>query len=114
MVWLPTDRSDIFLREDGRIGTARNPAGLCPNGDRLLASLAARHGRDCAGAVLTGMGADGAQGLLAMKKAGALTFAQDSASCVVDGMPAAAVAAGGAELRLNLEELGFVMAELGR
>jgi two-component system chemotaxis response regulator CheB len=64
--------------------------------------------------VLTGMGADGAQGLLAMKKAGALTFAQESSSCAVDGMPASAMALGAAEHRLTLEELNFVMAELGR
>jgi two-component system chemotaxis response regulator CheB len=114
VVWLAKDRTDLVLTGDGRLAAAPNPHGLCPNGDRLLASLASLLGRNCAGAVLTGMGADGAQGLLAMKRVGALTFAQDSASCVVDGMPSAAVAAGGAELRLNLEELGFVMAELGR
>ncbi|HXB97010.1 MAG TPA: chemotaxis protein CheB [bacterium] len=114
VVWLAADRTDLVLTGDGRLGASPNAQGLCPNGDRLLASLASLLGRNCAGAVLTGMGADGAQGLLAMKRAGALTFAQDSASCVVDGMPAAAVAAGGTELRLSLEELGFVMAELGR
>jgi two-component system chemotaxis response regulator CheB len=114
VVWLAKDRTDLVLTGDGRLCAAPNGQGLCPNGDRLLSSLASLLGRNCAGAVLTGMGADGAEGLLAMKRAGALTFAQDSASCVVDGMPAAAVAAGGTELRLSLEELGFVMAELGR
>jgi len=114
VVWLAKDRTDLVLAGDGSLTTPANPAGLCPNGDRLLGSLASHLGANSAGAVLTGMGADGAQGLLAMKRAGALTFAQDHASCVVDGMPAAAVAAGGTEQRLNLEELGFVMAELGR
>ena len=49
-----------------------------------------------------------------LRKAGGLTFAQDSASCVVDGMPAMAVARGGTDQRLTLEELGFCVMELGR
>jgi two-component system chemotaxis response regulator CheB len=114
VVWLAKDRTDLVVADNGRLAAVLNPNGLCPNGDRLLGSLAAQYGRDCAGAVLTGMGADGARGLLAMKKAGALTFAQDGPSCVVDGMPAEAAALGGTDQRLSLEELGFVMAELGR
>jgi two-component system chemotaxis response regulator CheB len=113
-IWLAKDRSDIVLHEGGRLRILPNLGGVCPNGDRLLSSVAERYGKEGAGAVLTGMGADGAQGLLAMKKAGALTFAQESSSCVVDGMPASAVALGAAEQRLTLEELNFVMAELGR
>lgn len=113
-VWLAQDRTDLLLHEGGRLRLLPNPGGLCPNGDRLLASVAQRRGKEAAGAVLTGMGSDGAQGLLALRQAGGLTFAQDSASCVVDGMPAAAAALGGADGRLTVEELGFVMAELGR
>ena len=113
-VWLARDRTDMTLHDGGRLRIVPNAGGVCPNGDRLLESVATRLGKASAGAVLTGMGADGAKGLLAMKQAGALTFAQDAGSCVVDGMPAAAVAQGGADTRLTLEELGFVMAELGR
>ena len=113
-VWLPQDRTDLLLHEGGRLRLLPNPGGVCPNGDRLLASVAQRRGKEAAGAVLTGMGSDGAQGLLALRQAGGLTFAQDSASCVVDGMPAAAAALGGVDGRLTVEELGFVMAELGR
>jgi two-component system chemotaxis response regulator CheB len=113
-VWLARDRHDLLLQDGARLRVVANPGGVCPNGDRLLASVAERMGKDAAGAVLTGMGSDGAKGLLAMKQAGALTFAQDSNSCAVDGMPASAVALGGAEARLTLEELSFVMAELGR
>ncbi len=57
------------------------------------------------GIILTGMGRDGADGLLAMRHAGALTFAQDEASCTVFGMPAEAIAIGAAEQVANLEEM---------
>jgi two-component system chemotaxis response regulator CheB len=60
------------------------------------------------------MGADGAYGLFKMKESGGLTYAQDTASCVVDGMPAAAVARGATDQRLTLEELCFCITELGR
>jgi two-component system chemotaxis response regulator CheB len=113
-VWLAKDRTDMVLHEGGRLRIQANPGGVCPNGDRLLRSVAERLGKSGAGAVLTGMGADGAQGLLAMRRAGALTFVQEGGSCAVDGMPAAAMAMGAAEGRLTLDELGFVMAQLGR
>ena len=58
------------------------------------------------GVLLTGMGEDGARGLSALRKAGAYTIAQDEASCVVYGMPAAAVALGAAEQVLPIREIG--------
>ncbi len=66
----------------------------CPSVDALFLSVAQTCGHAAAGLVLTGMGDDGAAGLLAMRRAGAMTFAQDEASCVVYGMPAAAVRCG--------------------
>jgi two-component system chemotaxis response regulator CheB len=54
-------------------------------------------GREAVGVVLTGMGRDGAQGLLKMRQAGARTLAQDEASCIVYGMPRAASAVGAVE-----------------
>jgi two-component system chemotaxis response regulator CheB len=62
--------------------------------DVLFESVAAAAGGDAIGALLTGMGADGAQGLLKMKRAGARTVAQDEASCVVFGMPREAIRLG--------------------
>lgn len=62
-----------------------------PSVDVLFRSVAKHAGASAVGAILTGMGDDGARGLLSMRKAGAQTIAQDEASCVVYGMPKAAV-----------------------
>lgn len=73
--------------------------------DRLFAS-AATLGRRAAGVILTGMGRDGANGLLAMRGAGARTLAQSSETCVIDGMPRAAREAGAVERSVPLDSLG--------
>ena len=65
-----------------------------PSVDVLFDSVANNIGKDALGVILTGMGDDGAKGLLKMKNAGAYTIAQDEASCVVYGMPKAAVMLG--------------------
>ncbi|HSP58811.1 MAG TPA: chemotaxis response regulator protein-glutamate methylesterase [Halomonas sp.] len=67
-----------------------------PSVDVLFHSAAAQAGRNAIGVLLTGMGKDGAVGLLEMREAGAETLAQDEASCVVFGMPREAIALGGA------------------
>lgn len=59
----------------------------CPSVDVLFDSAAAAAGRHAAAVLLTGMGADGARGMLRLRRAGALTIGQDQASCVVYGMP---------------------------
>jgi two-component system chemotaxis response regulator CheB len=68
-----------------------------PSVDVLFHSVAQTAGRNAVGAILTGMGADGARGLLAMRSSGAYTLAQDEASCVVFGMPKEAVKLGAAD-----------------
>ncbi|AXK73509.1 chemotaxis response regulator protein-glutamate methylesterase [Lysobacter sp. TY2-98] len=68
-----------------------------PSVDVLFDSVAAHAGRNAAGALLTGMGEDGARGLLKLRDAGAATIAQDQATSVVWGMPGAAVARGAAQ-----------------
>jgi two-component system chemotaxis response regulator CheB len=73
-------------------------SGHLPSVDALFRSVAEKAGVEAAGILLTGMGADGAEGLLAMHRAGALTIAQDEASCTVFGMPRAAIALGAAQL----------------
>lgn len=82
---------------------------LCPSGDALLASLADALGPRAAGVVLSGMGEDGARGLLAVRRAGGLALAQSAASSVVDGMPAAADALGAPEARLAPRELAALL-----
>ena len=69
-----------------------------PSVDVLFQSAAESAGADAIGVILTGMGKDGAQGLLSMRKAGAFTLAQDEASCIVFGMPKEAIEIGAAEM----------------
>lgn len=76
-----------------------------PSVDVLFDSAAACVGRKAVGVILTGMGKDGAQGLLRLRRAGARTFGQDEASCVVYGMPREAVAAGAAHEVLALLQI---------
>jgi two-component system chemotaxis response regulator CheB len=77
-----------------------------PAVDVLFRSVASQAGRNAAGVILTGMGADGADGLLEMFRAGSPTIAQDQASCVVWGMPREAVKRGGAGEVLPLNQIG--------
>jgi len=76
-----------------------------PSVDVLFQSAAEVAGRNAVGVLLTGMGKDGAQGLLAMRQAGAITFAQDEASCVVFGMPREALHIGATDVALPLTEI---------
>jgi two-component system chemotaxis response regulator CheB len=81
-------------------------SGHRPSVDALFYSIARAGFRRAVGAILTGMGRDGAQGLLALREAGARTFGQDEASCIVYGMPRAAYEIGAIENQLPLEQLG--------
>ncbi len=73
-----------------------------PSVDVLFSSVAEVAGKRAIGVLLTGMGADGAQGMLKLRQAGAHTIAQDEATCVVFGMPREAILAGAAERILPL------------
>jgi two-component system chemotaxis response regulator CheB len=85
-------------------------AGHRPSVDRLFAStattLGAAHGPEALAILLTGMGQDGAQGMVALASIGARTIAQDQASCVVFGMPRAAIELGAAGEILPLDRIG--------
>ena len=90
-----------------------------PSVDVLFNSSAEAAGKNAVAVILTGMGKDGALGMLAMKNAGARTFAQDEASCVVFGMPREAIAIGaahevGALSALPTMVLGFLAAQGSR
>ncbi|SHH84253.1 two-component system, chemotaxis family, response regulator CheB [Sporobacter termitidis DSM 10068] len=79
--------------------------GHCPSVDVLFNSVAAACGGDAVGVILTGMGSDGAKGLLAMRQKGARTIGQDEASSVVYGMPKVARDIGAVEKQLPLENI---------
>ena len=84
-----------------------------PSVDVLFRSAAQAAGKNAVGVILTGMGKDGAQGMLEMKNAGAYNFAQDEASCVVFGMPREAIAIGAAHEVAALNALpGLVLGHL--
>ncbi len=90
-----------------------------PSVDVLFRSAAAAAGKNAVGVILTGMGKDGAQGMLEMKEAGAYNFAQDEASCVVFGMPREAIALGAAQEVGPLQALpgmvlGYLSSQGGR
>lgn len=85
-----------------------------PSVDVLFESVAAEYGAAAAGCVLTGMGRDGASGLLAIHQAGGFTIAQDEASSVVYGMPREAAVLGAADRILPLAEIAPAIASLGK
>lgn len=79
--------------------------GPRPSADRLLRSAARVMGKNVVGMVLTGMGSDGAEGLLAIHQAGGITIAQDEASSVCYGMPKEAVKIGAAQHKLGIDHI---------
>jgi len=80
-------------------------SGHCPSVDHFFASLAREVGPRAAACILTGMGRDGAEGLLALRAAGGHTFAQDQATSAVFGMPAAALQIGAVDAGTPLDDL---------
>ncbi|MCI9385120.1 MAG: chemotaxis-specific protein-glutamate methyltransferase CheB [Lachnospiraceae bacterium] len=79
--------------------------GHCPSVDALFESVARVAGNDAIGVLMTGMGSDGAKGLLAMKKAGARTIGQDEKSCIVYGMPKVAFEMGAVDWQVPLDQI---------
>jgi len=80
-------------------------SGHCPSVDVLFNSVAQVAGKNAVGIILTGMGRDGASGLLAMRQKGARTLGQDEKSCVVYGMPKVAFEIGAVEKQASLEAM---------
>ncbi len=76
-----------------------------PAVDILFYSVAKCAGRNALGVILTGMGADGAKGMLAMRESGSVTLAQDEASCIVFGMPKEAIEKGAVERIVSLDQM---------
>lgn len=99
---------------DGRISLlATSERHSCrPSVDVLFESIAREYGPSAVACLLTGMGRDGAQGLLAIRQAGGTTIAQDEASSVVFGMPKEAIVLGAADQVLPLGQIGPALAVL--
>ncbi|TAE92968.1 MAG: response regulator [Oscillatoriales cyanobacterium] len=99
IVYFPPEKRHLELDAQGRFiySEAAREAGHCPSVTVTFKSVASFYGRGAAGVLLTGMGRDGAEGMLAIAQAGGLTIAQNEASCVVFGMPKEAIALGAAQ-----------------
>ena len=96
----------VAVREGERVCYQR------PSVDVLFDSVASSAAGDAIGAILTGMGSDGARGMLKMKSAGARTIAQDEASCVVFGMPREAIQLGAVDYVLPIGRIAAQLMEL--
>lgn len=86
----------------------------CPSVDVLFDSVAKQIGDDAMGVILTGMGRDGASGLLSMRKRGSPTIGQDEDTCVVYGMPRAAWEAGAVEQQFPLDHIASAITRIAR
>ena len=105
----PGDYHMVVRRSGARyyveIGSGDKVSGHRPSVDVLLNSVAKIAGANAIGVILTGMGGDGARGLLAMRNAGAKTIGQDEASCIVYGMPKVAYELGAVVKQLPLHKI---------
>lgn len=88
-----------------RLKAGERVNGHCPSVDVLFESVARSCKGNAVGVILTGMGKDGAAGLLSMRKAGARTFGQNESSCIVYGMPRVAFETGAVEKQLSIDRL---------
>lgn len=109
--------ADVHLvLRDGRLALDRGPElhSCRPAVDALFASVAREMGASAVGCLLTGIGSDGAEGLLAIKNAGGYTIAQDAETSVVFGMPHAAIRLGAARVVLPPGQISGMLRRLAR
>ncbi|MFL8799644.1 MULTISPECIES: CheB methylesterase domain-containing protein [unclassified Clostridioides] len=98
----------LHVNKDGYYVTCKKGekvSGHCPSVDVLFDSVAEVAGKNSIGIILTGMGSDGANGLLKMREKGSFTIGQDEKSCIVYGMPMVAFDRGSVVLQLPLAEI---------
>jgi two-component system chemotaxis response regulator CheB len=114
-VYVAPDDKHLVLEADSRIAARAGPPvhHQRPSIDSFFESVARRLGRRAVGVLLTGMGSDGAEGLQALRNAGALTIAQAPDTCVVDSMPRSAIALNAARLVLAPALMGAEILRLG-
>src|SRR5206468_12083745 len=98
-VYIAPDGCQMGITKAGRIRLTKESAGydFCPSASYVFESVAEAYGSSAMGIILTGMGRDGAQGLLRLREVRGVTVAQDEESSVVFGMPGAAISLGAAE-----------------
>lgn len=113
-VYFAPDEHHLKLKSDLTLSVERGEAvdGHRPSATVLLTSVAEALGSNAVGVLLTGMGADGARGLLEMANVGALTMAQDEETSVVFGMPRQAVEMGAVKEAQSLDEIGAQLRSL--
>ena len=110
----PTGRHLVVARGVAHLSDAPAVDTFKPSVTPLFLSAARAYGARCCGVILTGMGRDGADGMKALKEAGAHTIAQDEASSAVFGMPRAAIELGAIDRILSLDEIPRALLEAVR
>lgn len=115
-VLVAPDARQMELNKDGTVSTASDVpcGGHLPSVDVLFESVADVVGASAVGIILTGMGADGVDGMLKMRKAGALTLAQNRETSAVFGMPGEAMKRGAAERALSPQRIAALLCSLAK
>lgn len=113
-VLIAPDNYHTEINQLGLIALSKAPPknGIRPAADPLFHAVARVYGARAVGVILTGMGRDGAEGLLALRESGAQTVAQDQKTSVVFGMPAVAIQLGAAEQILPLDQIAPALLQL--
>jgi two-component system chemotaxis response regulator CheB len=113
-VYVAPDGFHMLAEADGSIKLDAAPPenGLRPSVSALFRSVAGAYGKNSVGVLLTGMGSDGAEELLALRRKGAVTIVQDEASSVIYGMPGEAVRIGAATHIMPTEKIARMLGEL--
>ena len=113
-VYVAPDDAHVGVRADGHIVLSNAPPinGFRPSATYLFASIAREYGAHATGVVLTGMGSDGADGLLALRRAGGYVIGQDEASSIVFGMAQEAWERGGVDELLPLDRIAERLSQL--
>jgi two-component system chemotaxis response regulator CheB len=114
VVYFPPDRLHMEVDVAGRLRLSSSPPvdGHRPSVTHLFKSVAKCFGKKAAGVLLTGMGGDGAEGLVELRRAGGRTLVQNEESCVVFGMPRVAIELGAAQWILPLDQIASRLADL--
>jgi two-component system chemotaxis response regulator CheB len=113
-VYFPPEEHHLVFDNQGRFATTRdrNASLHTPSIDMTFHAMAHQYRHQSLGILLTGMGRDGAEGLLAIAQSGGQTIAQDEASCVVFGMPKQAIELGAAKRILPIDDIATTLAHL--